>query len=72
VSASEINSIKRLNNDSIGKFSTWTSFFGAGQTLPVAVLEGAYALSRLQAAQEAGAALFWRHDLAKLTAFAKR
>lgn len=69
VSASELNSIKRLNNDSIGKFATWTTFFGQGQTLPVAVLEGAFARDRLQAAQNAGAGIFWRHELKALQDF---
>jgi hypothetical protein len=69
VSASALNSIKRLNNDSVAKFTTWTTHFGNGQTLPVAVLEGDFALDRLQAAQTAGAGIFWRHDLAALTAF---
>lgn len=71
VSGSALNSIKRLNNDSLAKFATWTAFFGVGQTIPAAVLEGVYALDRLVAAQEAGAALFWSHRLDALTGFAE-
>jgi hypothetical protein len=69
VSGSALNSIKRLNNDSLAKFTTWTDYFGLGQTIPAAVVEGVYALERLLAAQTAGAAIFWSHRLEALTAF---
>ena len=69
VSGSALNSIKRLNNDSLAKFSDWTRAFGQSQTVPVAILEGVYALERLQAAQHAGASIFWSHSLDALRHF---
>lgn len=69
VSGSAINSIKRLNNDSMAKFEVWTRGFGVGQTIPVAVLEGVYASERLVTAQNAGATIFWSHKLEELASF---
>lgn len=71
VSSSSLNSIKRLNNDSLAKFAAWTTYFGAGQTIPVAVLEGVYNLERLVAAQAAGASIVWSHKLEALGGFAE-
>ncbi len=71
VSGSSLNSLKRLNNDAVAKFATWTTYFGNGQTVPVAVLEGVYQLDRLGAAQNAGATIFWSHKLDELVDFAK-
>lgn len=69
VSGSEVNSIKRLNNDALAKFADWRNHFGAAQTLPVAVLEGVFSFDRLTAAQGAGASLIWGHDLDSLGDF---
>ncbi len=69
VSGSEVNSIKRLNNDALAKFAAWRNHFGDGQTLPVAVLEGVFNFDRLTAAQGAGASLIWGHDLNALGNF---
>lgn len=68
-SGSTVNSIKRLNNDALAKFSDWTRAFGIGQTVPVAVLEGVYDVHHVLAAQDAGATIFWRHSLDPLRDF---
>lgn len=70
VSGSELNSIKRLDNDALSKFTKWRETFGrGGTTLPIAVIEGVFKLERLQDVQDAGARLVWGHDLAALGAF---
>ncbi len=63
VSSSAVNSIKRLNNDAAAKASTWRSEFGTSQVVPAAVLEGVYALTNLEDAQDRGLAIFWAHQL---------
>lgn len=67
VSSSAVNSIKRLNNDAAAKATVWQSQFGTAQLVPVAVLDGVYALKNLVDAQAAGLVIFWAHDLAAMT-----
>lgn len=67
VSSSSVNSIKRLNNDAAVKASVWNREFGTIQVVPVAVLEGVYALTNLLAAQDQGLTISWAHDLRAMT-----
>lgn len=66
VSNSATNSIKRLNNDAAVKAGVWISGFGV-HVVPSAVLSGVYKLRNLEDAQNRALALFWAHDLGKLT-----
>lgn len=72
VSSSAVNSIKRLNNDAAAKATVWRSQFGTAQLVPVAVLDGVYALKNLVDAQAVGLAVFWAHDLAAMTEWIRR
>lgn len=67
VSNSFTNSIKRLNNDAAVKAVIWLDQFGTHNVVPTAVLSGVYKLKHLGSAQLRGLALFWAHDLARLT-----
>jgi hypothetical protein len=67
VSNSSTNSVKRLNNDAAVKAKTWLTEFGVRQVVPAAVLSGVYKTHNVMDAQQRGLALFWAHDLAKLT-----
>lgn len=66
VSNSEVNSVKRLNNDAAVKAQNWQSDFGSRNIVPAAVLSGVYKLENLQEAQTRGLSLFWAHDLTTL------
>lgn len=66
VSNSEVNSIKRLNNDAAAKAEAWRRDFGERQVVPVAILSGVFKLSHLESAQERGLSLFWAHHLVHL------
>jgi hypothetical protein len=72
VSNSEVNSIKRLNNDAAAKASAWIQDFGRVQIVPAAVLSGVYNLRHLEDAQTRGLALFWAHDLQELLTWIER
>jgi hypothetical protein len=64
VSNSEINSIKRLNNDAAAKATTWLKEFGSKNVVPSAVLSGVFKLRHLLRAQdEQGCTIFWAHDI---------
>ena len=63
VSNSELNSVKRLNNDAAVKAEVWTHDFGRNNVVPSAVLSGVYKLANLTEAQDRGLSLFWAHDL---------
>jgi len=65
-SNSEINSLKRLNNDAAIKAEVWRKDFGATQVVPTAVLSGVYKLQHLVDAQKRGLTLFWAHDLGEM------
>ncbi len=66
VSNSEVNSVKRLNNDAAVKAQNWQHDFGSRNVVPAAVLSGVYKLENLQEAQTRGLTLFWAHDLTTL------
>jgi len=72
VSNSELNSVKRLNNDAAVKAGTWKRDFGVHQVVPTVVLSGVYGLYNLLDAQERGLTIFWAHDLRPLTDFLTR
>ncbi len=67
VSNSEINSIKRLNNDAAAKATTWLREFGSKNVVPSAVLSGVFKCRHLLRAQdEQGCTIFWAHDIATM------
>ncbi len=66
VSNSELNSLKRLNNDAAAKATEWINEFGTRNVVPIAVLSGAYKLENLLFAQECGLRLIWAHRLSDL------
>ena len=65
VSNSELNSVKRLNNDAAAKAVVWLEDFGPKNVVPIAVLSGVYKLQNLVEAQDRGLTLFWAHALRK-------
>jgi hypothetical protein len=69
VSNSEVNSVKRINNDAAIKATTWRHELGNNQVVPVAMLSGVFKVANLVQAQEAGLTLFWAHDLDAMHAF---
>ncbi len=69
VSNSELNSIKRLNNDAAVKAGVWLEEFGARNVVPAAMLSGVYKLRHLEQAQQRGLTLFWAHRLDELVAW---
>jgi hypothetical protein len=71
VSNSELNSIKRLNNDAAAKARSWTQEFGTSQTVPVAVLSGVFKVRHLEQAQDQGLTLFWAHSLGEMVSFVR-
>jgi hypothetical protein len=68
VSNSAVNSVKRLNRETVGKARQWRQAFG-DRAIPAAVLAGVFKLPNLTDAQNAGVALFWEHDLEPLASF---
>ncbi len=66
-SNSEINSLKRVNNDAAAKAEVWRKHFGESQVVPVAVLSGVFKPAHLVNAQSRGLTLFWGHDLKPMT-----
>lgn len=63
VSGSELNSIKRLNNDAAVKAETWLKEFGSLSVVSAAVLAGVFKRRHLVYAQDRGLTLWWAHDL---------
>jgi len=63
VSNSATNSIKRLNNDTAVKATTWLKEFGTNQVVPAGVITGVFKLNKLKQAQGAGLTLFWAEQL---------
>jgi len=72
VSNSEINSIKRVNNDAAVKAESWLQDFGRSQVVPAAVLSGVFRRANLEAAQGRGLTLFWSHRLGDLVGWIAR
>jgi hypothetical protein len=66
-SNSEINSIKRVNNDAAAKAEAWRIDFGDSQVVPVAVIAGVFKPAHLVRAQSRGLTLFWGHNLKPMT-----
>lgn len=69
VSNSATNSVKRLNNDAAVKANYWLEQFGIAQVVPAAMLSGVFKVLNLEQAQSRGLALFWSHDLLRLSEF---
>ena len=69
VSNSQLNSIKRLNNDAVVKANVWRQDFGEANIVPCAVLAGVFGLRHLKESQERGLSLFWSHSLDELSTF---
>lgn len=63
VSNSATNSIKRLNNDTAVKATTWLKEFGTNQVVPATVITGVFKLNKLKQAQGSGLSLFWAEQL---------
>lgn len=70
VSNSEVNSFKRIMNDSVSKATEWTEALGKNQVIPVAVLRGVFNPDNLAIAQEK-MFLIWDHRLGDLVKFVK-
>ena len=66
-SHSEINSLKRVNNDAAAKAAAWIEAFGKGQIVPSAVISGVFKPAHLVSAQGYGLTIFWGHDLNPMT-----
>lgn len=61
-SASALNSVKRVLNDTAAKATHWKD--AAGQNLiPVALLSGVFSVDNLKSAQQKGLYLVWTHEL---------
>ena len=69
VSNSEINSVKRINNDAAAKAQKWHQEFGIRQIVPTAMLSGVFKVANLFQAQTVGLSLFWAHNLSELQRF---
>ncbi|MGH6990744.1 MAG: XamI family restriction endonuclease, partial [Stellaceae bacterium] len=69
VSNSELNSVKRINNDAAVKANTWKVEFGINQVVPVAMLSGVFKVSNLVQAQGGGLTMFWAHKLDAMRTF---
>jgi len=69
VSNSELNSVKRINNDAAVKAKTWKVEFGINQVVPVAMLSGVFKVSNLVQAQSEGLTMFWTHKLDAMRSF---
>ena len=69
VSNSAVNSFKRLNHETLSKYTAWIDAFGRSNGVPTAVLAGVYSPSNVMDAQSAGLAVFWCHRISDLGAF---
>lgn len=69
VSNSEVNSFKRIVNDTGGKSPIWYQQLGAANTIVAAVLSGVFSVDNLEFVQaHKGVSLFWAHRLDDLGA----
>jgi hypothetical protein len=68
VSNSAVNSVKRLNRETVGKAEGWRTNYGR-QVITVAVLAGVFKVSNLVDAQQSGVQIVFDHDLAPLQTF---
>jgi len=69
VSNSEVNSVKRVNNDAAVKAKVWKMAFGETQIVPAAMLSGVFKVLNLEQAQNNGLFIFWAHSLDELGKF---
>ena len=67
-SNSAINSVKRLNRETVGKAEGWRTLYGR-QVVTAAVLSGVFKVSNLVDAQQACVSIFWQHELGPLLEF---
>jgi hypothetical protein len=67
-SASILNSVKRVLNDTAAKARHWGVETGK-QLIPVVLLSGVFGIKNLKAAQESGLYLVWVHDLDEFVAW---
>jgi XamI restriction endonuclease len=70
VSNSEVNSFKRVMNDSVSKAVEWIDALGKNQVIPVAVIRGVFNPANLDSAQD-NISLIWDHRLSDLSKFIK-
>lgn len=69
VSNSQLNSIKRLTNDTAVKARVWIEDFGRANVVPCAMLAGVFGLRHLKDSQDRGLTLFWSHSSEELVTF---
>ena len=69
ISNSQVNSIKRLNNDAVVKANIWRQDFGDANIVPCAVLAGVFGLRHLKESQDRGLSLFWSHSIDEMSTF---
>ena len=69
VSNSELNSIKRLTNDTAVKARVWMEDFGRANIVACAMLAGVFGLRHLKDSQERGLTLFWSHSAEEMVTF---
>lgn len=68
-SNSELNSIKRLNNDTVAKAQLWRDRLGKSHIVAAVMVAGVYKLEQLAAVQSDDLYLFWSHQMAGFTDF---
>jgi hypothetical protein len=71
VSGSEVNSIKRLIRETVGKRRAWSEEFGKG-VMTGALIAGNFAMTTLEAAQDADMLLFFEHEIDALAEFVRQ
>ena len=69
VSNSQVNSIKRLTNDTAVKARVWVEDFGRTNIVACAMLAGVFGLRHLKDSQERGLTLFWSHSPKEMATF---
>ena len=69
VSNSQVNSIKRLTNDTAVKARVWMEDFGRANIVACAMLAGVFGLRHLKDSQDRGLTLFWSHSPEELVTF---
>ncbi len=62
-SNSELNSLKRLDNDTVAKARQWRERLGRSHIVAAAIIAGVYKLERLVAVQSDDLYLFWSHQM---------
>ena len=69
VSNSQVNSIKRLTNDTAVKARIWIEDFGRANIVACGMLAGVFGLRHLRDSQDRGLTLFWSHSPVELVTF---